>query len=255
MKRWLILCLILLALTLPALAAGWPEGTGPARPYPRLTEADLEAEFGYWVGYPHERLPAQTFCDTLRLYLPREDVALAAGTLTLEEEGGATLAAEVSEAGTLRMMSEAELNALEWGGGACLEIRLPVSLRMNARYQARLTEGALVTASGVPSPALEGWTPRLEGDYGIGGLRWCADGAEEIRSPQIGDTLRFDLTLGGSAASAVVYTETDCIRFDELEFHESREVTGEVTDAALNWGVIFFDQDGAILRQLTLKSE
>ena len=77
MKHMIALLLAaMLAFTGGALAATWPEGCSPERPYEGLPKVDLNEKMGYMVMYPKAELPAQRFCDTLFLFLPREDIEL-----------------------------------------------------------------------------------------------------------------------------------------------------------------------------------
>ena len=242
--------LLLLSLLLPSAAlAGWEEGLGPGKPYANLPEIDLGEKMGYMIFTPDEGLAAQHACQWLRVYLPREDVALGEGTLILYEAGGREVwRTEMAnaEAVTLRALNESELEGLLWGGGTCVEARLPRTLTLGQTYFLNLTHGAIVSDSGVESAQIGGedsWRFTVEGDFGVSGMRYCRDDAEDLLTPQAGDEIRFDLTLG-DAAMAVIYGSNQSVDFVTSIFTEDQEVIGLVTGEELSWGVIFLDAQG-----------
>ena len=55
--------------------------------------------------------------------------------------------------------------------------------------------------------------------------------------------------MGGAAKTAVIFSENDSVRFDEIEFTESGTITGEVTKADVDWGVVFLDANGNTLQE------
>ena len=65
----------------------------------------------------------------------------------------------------------------------------------------------------------------------------------------VGDTITFELVMGGAAKTAVIFSENDSVRFDEIEFTESGTITGGVTKADVDWGVVFLDANGNTLQE------
>ena len=304
MKKWIALVLAcLMGMATAALAAEWAEGCGPARPYAALPELDLDQTMGYVVLSPRAKQPASGFCGALQIWLPREDVALGAGSLTLYGDGGARFDIDFSDesAVSLRPMREEELDTLQWGGGACIEIRLPVSLVIGEHYRVFMEEGCFRLADGkVQSLAIdlpEAWEPALIGDYGVNALHYisaskvsaaerearaaakaAAKAAEAAQTPEEaerilaeagqpvdpespeffttdprnGDTIAFDLVLGGDAGFAVLYSDNDSVQFAEPEYAESGRVTGKVTGDVLDWSIVFLNANGDVLEILKM---
>lgn len=189
MKKLAALILACLLCATFALAEGqtaapkWEEGLGPDQPYSHVPKVDLDETMGYIMLYPRTKLPASLFCDVLEIYLPREDLALGEGTLTLCNADGEVEKVSFSDAGRveLRPLEPVELEGLMWGGGMCLEVRLPVSLRFDESYYVLMDGGCFTAADGkLPSleirymadkpPAEQAWSPLLTGDYGISNL-------------------------------------------------------------------------------------
>ena len=279
MKKLTALIIVcMLCLGTAAFAAEWPEGTSPAQPYRGKAKVDLNQTMGYLLMYPNgriEKLRADTFCDVLEIYLPRDDIGLGEGALHLyhkPEEGDAVEVATVSFADgnsvEVRPLEEAELNNLMWGSGVCVDVHLPESLRLNDQgYYALMDEGCFQAADGavksIPVTNSDAWRPVAVGDYGVGSLRYTAplpeDAAEDAEPevhavPQEGDAILFDLTLGGYAKMAVLYTENDSAYFENVQFTESCAVAGSVVSADLDWGIIFLDEENRVLEDLKLKT-
>ena len=77
MKKFLATLLILMLFAGSAQAAQWPQGRGPGKPYEGTVEVNLNKTMGYVLLYPRAGIiPAENFCDTLTIYLPREDIKL-----------------------------------------------------------------------------------------------------------------------------------------------------------------------------------
>ena len=122
----------------------------------------------------------------------------------------------------------------------------------------------------------------LEGDYGVSGMEYrrALGGAAQatemiveeaspdesgepaapeveyqtgITKPQAGDNIRFDLTLGGDAAMAVLYCYYSSVDFQMTYFEESCEVTGTVLTDNPFWGVMFLDAQGNELRRVEFR--
>ena len=168
-----------------ALAAEWPEGTSPAKPRPNLPEADLSKTMGYITFYPNTKLPAQMYCDMLEIFLPREDIVLGSGTMTLHASNGDTVYtfdfSDDTRTG-IRSLNELELNSFKWGGGVCVFAILPRSLTLGESYYVTMQEGCFTTADGtIPSLRVdnpEAWTPVINTEYGISELFYMAPPAE-----------------------------------------------------------------------------
>lgn len=261
MKRiiaWTLAMLLLVTGT--AMAAEWEEGLSPNKPYTDVPEIDLETRVGYMMFYPQEKTPVENACQRLYIYLPREDVTAGEGTLHLftKEDGEVwSVAMNNTEAITQRIINEAELTGLLWGGGTCFEVLLPRSLELGKTYYANMTRGCIVADNGVESPQLGGtaWSFAVAGNYGVSGMEYrraLADGRyeEQVLSPEVGDEIRFDLVLGGDAAVAAIYKYHDSVDFVTTTFTESCEVVGKVTSENLVWGVMFLDADGNELNRV-----
>lgn len=187
MKKLIALVLVgIMLLGGAGMAASWPEGLGPSKPYSRYPQVDLTQTMGYLVLYPSTRLPVNGFCDVLEMYLPREDLMLlhGEGKLTVYEvipgmEDQIFCVVNFADLNSVRIrkLSEKELESLIWGGGMCVEIHLPKSLEFGDRthsYYVLMDEGCFAAGNGtLPSigiTAKDAWTPAISGDYGISGL-------------------------------------------------------------------------------------
>ena len=257
MKRTLTLFLFFTLCLSTALAAEWPEGLGPGKPYSAVKEVNPEEELGYMMFYPSQDDPAAKLCRTLFIYLPREDVAPGDGTLQLcTRKDGAVLSIPMRDEALVlkRPLTETELTALRWGGGTCFEIQLPTSLQFGKDYYVKLAEGCIVTQGGLQSPAISkknAWSFMLSGDYGIGGLAYRRPQVSEpVVTPQAGDEISFELLLGGNAASAALYSRDASVDFPVTSYQASGHVTGTVIGDSPTWGVLFFDEAGNPLDQL-----
>lgn len=263
MKRiiaWMLIALLLFAGT--AQASEWPEGTGPSKPYDNVPELDLNETMGYMMFHPSAELPVETACQRLYIYLPREDVHAGEGTLFLCKDGARNelwRTAMNGETVTQRALNEAELSGLMWGGGTCFEILLPRSLELGQTYYVNLERGCIVTDAGVENPQIgsaDAWRFTLEGEYGVSGMEYrrakANGGYEEgLLAPEPGDEIRFDLTLGGDATTAVIYAYGDTVDFLTVMTSASGEITGTVTAEHPSWGVLFLDAEGTELNHVT----
>lgn len=285
MKRLFALVLVCaLCLGSAALAAEWGEGLSPSQPYKGVRAVDLTKEFGYWVFYPSQaqsgKMYAKRFCDVLEVYMPDPGVQLGKGTATLwnaESQPVCVIDFENPEQVQLREMEEEELQSLMWGSGVCLEMYLPISLGMNEEYYVTFEKGVMTTNEGkvecqfIPydesKPVLQQyWSPMLSDDYGIGSLCYSAapaEGEEETSEeeapaveykydPVTGDVLNFDVTLGGDAVVAVMYSENDSVYFDTMELSETGHVTGTITNDDVRWGVVFLDAENNVLQNMDM---
>ena len=264
----LALALTMLLCVGTAHAAEWPAGTGPSQPYEGRPEVDLNEEFGYLMFYPDQdpdsgvQLFMSHACQRLYIYLPREDVKIGDGTFyLLSERPGVIWQTKMDNADaiTLRPIDDNELDGLLWGGGVCVEIKLPQTLELGRDYFVNMTRGCLIAGDGIDSPEVGGkdaWSFTLEGDYGVNLMEYrraLGNGKYEegILRPQAGDEVRFDLVLGGDAAMAVVNRFTDnSVEFATQLYQESGEVIGTVLGDDPAWYVIFMDEQGAELSRV-----
>lgn len=262
MRRFLaaLLLVILAALCLApaALAAEWVDGRSPSKPYLGLPEVNLKEKLGYMMFYPNAKMGVERFCQSLMIYLPRMDVEAGKGTLYFcSEENGEEFRVAFNDETyvTQREMSEQELASLLWGEGTCFEITLPQSLKLGARYFVNMEKNCVVSGrlSNTIIGGTDAWAFTLEGDYGVSSLSYRrANGTEEpetVLIPMPGDEVRFDVVLGGEAASAAVFCWADSMSFDTVMITESGEVTGQVLASNPAWGIVFLDKDGNELWQ------
>ena len=183
MKRIIAMVLVCMLRGGSCLAAEWPEGRSAAQPYSGTPEVDLTQTMGYIILFPRAKMPAKVFCDKLAIYMPREDVKIGEGTVRLmetiegEKKPVEVCAVDIADEANveIRPMSESELTSFMWGGGVCLQIRLPKSLEFGEHsYHVTMDEGCFTAADGaVKSLTIakpEAWGPVIEGEYGISGL-------------------------------------------------------------------------------------
>lgn len=76
---------------------------------------------------------------------------------------------------------------------------------------------------------------------------------QTVLKPQGGDQIRFDLVLGGEAATAVVYGYNGTVDFPLITFNESCEVRGDVLAEVPAWGVMFLDAQGNELNRVEMR--
>ena len=261
MKRIFALVLAVMMLCAVAQAAEWVEGTSPSKPYPDQREVDLTETFGYMMFYPNHGLGAQNSCQKLFIYTPREDVTVGEGKLYLGElEDGLIWSTPMNDtsAVTQRPITEAELNGLLWGGGTCFEILLPKTLELGKNYVVNLELGAMKTTDGKVNNWEVGgtdmWYFTVEGDWGVSNMEYLhyeegSEDGETVMHPTAGDTISFDLVLGGDAVRAIVYSygEDATVDFLVQVYDESGVVTGTVLAENPAWGVQFMDADNNVL--------
>ena len=142
----LLACMLCLA---AAHAAEWADGLSPAKPHPLKDEVNLDETMGYIMLFPNAKLPVERFCDVLEIYLPREDLERGEGSLKLCDESGELLSISFADEARveLRPLEDAELPRY-WGGGTCVEVHLPVSLRFDAKYYVLMDEGCFTASEG-----------------------------------------------------------------------------------------------------------
>lgn len=267
----ILVCLLCMATT--AFAAEWAEGLSPAKPSNLKPEVDLKTTVGYWLLFPRSGFPVERYCDVLEIYMPNPDIALGEGTVTLWDADGAVATMDFTNPTQveLRQLEESELETMHWGSGICIEIHLPISLSFDTKYYVTMDEGT-ITSNGGSTKSMQipytdqvpleeqYWTPSVIGDFGIGGMYYSAAPAEEaeetalepIYNPATGDVVNFDVVLGGDAKVAVLYSENNSVYFETMEFTESGHATGTIVDDAVNWGVVFLDENSEVLDYLSL---
>lgn len=251
MKRlFAILLAMLMLCACVAQAAEWADGKSPSKPYSGVPEVNLSENIGYMMFYPNPTMRIQYACQRLFIYLPREDVKAGNGQLHLyTQEDGEIWSTMMSNpiAVTVRPATEEELTGLMWGSGTCFEIKLPKTLELNKYYYVNLERNCIVTLDGMlDNPEVGGttdWGFTVGGMYGVSGMEYLRDG-ETALYPMAGDTIRFNLVLGGDAVQAVLFAYNDSVNFPLTLFTYGGEITGSVSAGSPAWGVIFLDAEG-----------
>lgn len=261
MKKILAICLILM-LAMSASAATWEEGLGPQKPYLGSPEVDFTKTIGYMMLLPMKEATVAPGTVTLSVYMPREDVEVGEGVLTLAStEDGKIAEIAVSAANvSARPMTEAELDALLWGSGTAFEITLEKPLEPNRHYTAEMSEGCFYAPDyEIGSPAIEGegaWSFNTEIGSTVENVRFerMVEGEEapvELAYEEsicVGDQVTFTVTLGDDVASAALVCDAGVILSEESYFPASTEVTAFFPSAGeVKWGVVFMDETGTML--------
>lgn len=263
MKHFIAILMVFALCLGTAYAAEWPEGTSPAKPYKGVAEADLDKTMGYMLEYPKVGDPAEVFCDTLYIYLPREDVALGENPLKVSDEDGEYISIPFNDADHVRLypLDEEMLNDLMWGSGVCIEVRLPVSLGFSDKNIVTMEAGCFTAKdNNVSNPVLvedapenQTWRPVIESDYGIAKLRYAAAGTDPKKDysykadPGAGDLVCFELVLGGDAKYAVLESDDESVVFEDNPVYEDGIVTGTLASDDFNWTVLFMDENDQVL--------
>ncbi|MBQ8953988.1 MAG: hypothetical protein IJ048_07710 [Clostridia bacterium] len=260
MKKIIAAILVCMLFASSAYAAEWPAGRSAAKPYEGTAEIDLTTTMGYILLYPRLNvMAAEHFCDTLTLYLPREDVKLATGKLHLYSGRNEIASFDFGDADHVRLhqLTETELDQLMWGSGVCIEVFLDTSLKIGENYYVLMDEGCFTTTDGtlkslqITNP--EAWRPVVAGDYGVSNLYYAkapAEGGAQnaapsyVIHPMAGDVITFELLMGGDAKYAVIYSDNNSVDFDQPEYTESGVITGTVTSDDLKWGIVFLNEGG-----------
>lgn len=262
MKRLIAVLTIAMLCLGVAQAAEWEDGTSAAQPYPGVPAANLEKQMGYMLTWPQKGAEGEKYCDTLHIYLPREDVALGSGVLRLMGEAGEVCAVGFDDASRVRLspLDEATLQGLNWGGGVGIEVRLPVSLALGEGQWITMDEGCYTAANGKVVNGQVGeddsWRPVVKGDFGVGSLRFTTASGEITAAPKAGDLVCFDVTLGGDAAFAVLESADGSVTCDAGgTFEESGAVTLRLTDADFAWTLYFMNEAGEIVDYLDFDND
>lgn len=255
MKRLIAICLLLMMIVVSA-SADWENGLSPAKPYSNVPEVDLTEKIGHMLFFPNVRMNAAG-SKQLLIYLPREDVKGGPGYLhvrTADQGEEWSVALNNKEYVTQWTLTEGELNGLKWGGGTCIAITLPVSLRLGTTYYIDLDTHCVIDEDEkIGNLEAKGdlqWHFETDSDYGVSQAEYrrLTDKGdyETTVKPAEGDEIRFDLVLGGAAKSAVVTADKNA-EFLVENFNESTEVVGEITGEDPAWYVLFFDENGEML--------
>ncbi len=177
-KIALMAALAMMVTVMPVQAAEWKEGLGPQQPYAGVPEVDLTQTMGYIMLYPRDKMPAEHFCDSLNIYLPREDIVRGTGELHLYDDEGEVYAVSFADESQVQILSltEEEMNGLVWGGGTNISIKLPVSLEMKKNYYVLMDEGCFTASNGsvvsLPVNKEGAWAPVVNGDFGVENLAY-----------------------------------------------------------------------------------
>lgn len=251
MKRLIALCMALLLLFSATALADWAEGLSPNKPYNNVPEVNFDDTLGYMLYAPNG-IMSMAYTKTLLIYLPREDVSINSDnglTVTVRSSNAdvepVTIAMNDANAVHIRDLTNYELEGLMWGGGKCIEIELPTSLRLDCTYYVDMDDRVIIDeAREIGNPAFKStdsdyWHFTLIGDYGVSELAYL-HGEEIVNKPVAGDTARFDLVLGGAAKAATIAPQGQ-ITFSETTVTESCEITATIDEEFPQWQVIFWD--------------
>ena len=282
MKRLIAILIACVLCMGTAYAATWEDGRSPSKPYKNLPAVNLDKSMGYMMLYPKLDNAAAHYCDTLLIYLPREDLTIGEGTLRVMDAEGMIDSVEFSDADRvmLYLMTEEELQGMLWGGGMCIEIKLPVSLGIGDDSYITMDEGCFRTEDGkVLSPEIkqeDKWLPGFTDDYGIGRVWYGpapamapnedSDYGEEVaptpipapsirplpvvETPKAGDAVYLDVVVGGNAVSASIYSDDGSVDFVNNVVMDRATVTGIIREDNWQWTVYFLDANGEIIEGL-----
>lgn len=255
MKKVVALILALMMCAAVAVAAEWPEGLSPQKPYFGSPEVDFNESFGYMMLLPLNGKSVAPGMDTLSIFMPRDDVELAEGTVKLftKEDGLVEEIAIGSESIVLREMTDAELEDLMWGSGKVLEVKLSQPMAANCNYYVQMTEGSLI-AEGyeVASPKIDGkkaWTFSTEVKSYVEKMQYCrmVEGKEEpetIETVQVGDMAKISVVIGEDVKAAALYCDEGTMISEQTYIEESGEMTVNFpANGEVKWGVVFLDAE------------
>ena len=255
MKRLTAICMALLLLFSATAFADWEAGLGPDQPYSSVPKVNFDDTLGYMLYAPNGVM-SMAYTKTLLIYLPREDVTINSNSnakLTVRSSNPdvepVTIAINDTNAVQIRDLTSYELEGLMWGSGKCVEIELPVSLRLDCTYYVDMDDRVIIDeAREIGNPAFKSsdsdyWHFTLIADYGVSELAYLRDvnGEQQpINKPTVGDTARFDLVLGGAAKAATIAPQ-GMITFSETTVTESCEITATIEEDYPQWQIIFWD--------------
>jgi len=267
MKKFLAICLAVLMLMSAACAeSAWPEGLSAQKPYTGSPEVDFNESIGYMLLVPlngKSILPGKV---VLQICMPRDDVEVGAGTLSLYDSEN-VLVEEVeinAETMVVRPLTEEEKAALIWGGGVAFEVAIEQQLDANKQYYVTMTEGCVVSSFyGTSLAAIEDksvWSFKTEAASFIEEMAYCrmVEGAEEpetVEAVQVGDMVKVALVIEEGAAAAV-FCNAGAVKTDVTYFQESTEAIIEFpVGGETVWGIVFFDAEGAPLYTMEYTTE
>ena len=236
MKKCIVLILAMIMICTTAFAAGWSQGLGPEKPYTGTPKINFNENIGYMMLHPVPGSAVTPGTDTLRIFMPREDVLTGAGTLYLytdrvQEPEELPVNAETMIA---RPMTEVELDALLWGSGTVFEIKLSKPLEANNSFHVQMTEGCIVAQDyDTPSPAFDKndiWyfntmTKNIVEEIMYYHVEDQQEKAVPAEAVQVGDTAKLSIVMAEDAVSAAVYCNAGTILPTQYSFTESTETT------------------------------
>lgn len=256
MKRIIAICLVMILMGSAAIAAEWPEGMSANKPYTGSPEVDFNETIGYMILMPLKGSTVKAGELTLSIYMPRTDVKIGEGKLTLncKEDRQAEEVEFNEENVVLREMTEEELTALLWGSGVVFEIALEKPLTANRNYYVQLSEGCIASEEyEAKSPKIsrnDVWYFNTNTPNYIENVKYyrMADGKEKAvseESVKAGDMVRIKVNMGGEAVAYAICCDQGVIKPEETYFEEAGETsiqfpnTGEVI-----WSVVYMDAEG-----------
>ena len=260
MKRLVVICLAVMMLCTNAFAATWADGLGPQKPYLGTPEVDFNETIGYMMLYPTngDNVNVDDLL-VLKIYLPREDVAVGEGKLAIKSKGiGVIEEIEITEETFVaRPMTEEELEALMWGCGTVFEIALEKPLQINRNYYVEMSEGAIVSNEyEAVSPKISGkkeWYFNTETENYIDKLSYKRvvegkDKPQSVDTVQVGDYAEFDIVMAEDTAYAVIFCDNGAIIPASNYFEEGVKTTIDFpVEGTVEWGVAFFDAEDYLL--------
>jgi hypothetical protein len=231
----------------------WSNGQSAEQPYAGVPPVDLTEKLGYMMLNPINNSNVDAPLNTLRIYLPRTDVAGGEGALKLYESGIRAPLEEIPLADvsrvTLEPIDEDSLAWLYWESGVCFTVKLSRTLDIDKAYTISIDENAIVVPEyDIGNPMMEGrtgWSFTTQADTGV--TRVHSSGGD---TPKVGDVLTVDVKYGGAGISAAIYSDSDAIEFDadlpdeEGTLHARYAQAGEV-----EWSVVFVGESGEVLSQ------
>ena len=277
MKKMLVICLALMMVCTTALAAEWLEGLSPEKPYTGKPEVNFDETIGYMMLYPVKGSTVHAGMDVLSVFLPREDVKAASGTITVyDAQSGEAMEIAVDEASVVaRAMTETELDSLLWGSGTVFEVKLPETLEANHDYYVLMSEGWIVSEGyAAVSPAVTAddvWFFNTNVDSAVenmGYFRVIRETAEETmpgeeaavevteeeipeEEVRVGDKVRFSVAAGEQTASCAIFCNSGSIQPELYTFEGDQENSITFSEAGeVEWGILFLDADGKYVGEI-----
>ena len=260
MKKLFAVVLVCLLCASSALAAEWADGLGPDQPLPGVPKIDLTKEMGYDYTYPSAKLPVNYFCNVLEIYLPREDIELGEGHAHLYDSTGEIADIDFANPDQveLRVQQESELLAKKWGGGVCIEMHLPVSLKFNESYYVLMDlncfTGGENKISNYDLTKPDQWVPVLQGDFGIESLFYFTPPAPA--EEEEGETVEeVEEAPAENPFDKPMVAEEEAVE-EELGEPKYNRVTGDkvhfdvVLGGAAKTAVVFSENDSVSFEQL-----